>query len=128
MNQDHSSTLPDTREVPTELSIGETWDSAAVSALIRSKSTLGETPAFLFVGRHEARLLRDHLAAAFGPDSVTSLKDTYYMGLEVIEIDVDTYLRTAGRKVIRTLQDPIARRPAWRDRDSDTLWQLRLGA
>lgn len=128
MNQEHAPTLPDTTEVPTELSFQDKWDSAAVSALIRSKSSLGETPAFLFVGRREAGLLRDHLAAAFGPDAIASLKDTYYVGLEVIEIDVDTYLRTGGRKTNRTLQDPIARRPSWRDRETDTLWQLRLNA
>lgn len=128
MNQQLPSTVPDTTELPSELELGGVWDSAALSDLIRSKSNLGETPAFLFVGRHEAELLRGHLSAAFGPDAVPSLKGTYYMGLEVIEIDVDTYLRTGGRKVVRTLQDPIARRPAWRDRDTDALWQLRLGA
>ena len=27
---------------------------------------------------------------------------------------------------IRTLQDPMARRPAWRDRETEALWQLRI--
>ncbi|BCX46938.1 hypothetical protein HAHE_08460 [Haloferula helveola] len=126
MKQAHTTALPDIAQVETELSFEDLWDSAAVSDLIRSKSSLGETPAFLFLGRREAELLRGHLAAAFGSDAVTSLKGTYYMGLEVIEIDCDTFLRAAGRKTVRTLQDPIARRPDWRDRDSDALWQFRL--
>lgn len=128
MKQKTTTNPFDTTKFPSELSIRGVWDSAAVSGLIRSKSSAGETPAFLFVGRHEGLLLRNHLAAAFGPDSVSTLKDTYYMGLKVIEIDVETYLRTAGRKTLRTLQDPIARRPAWRDEASDSLWQFRLGA
>ena len=126
MKQAHTTALPDTAQVETELSFEDLWDSAAVSDLIRSKSSLGETPAFLFLGRREAELLRGHLAAAFGSEAVTSLKGTYYMGLEVIEIDCDTFLRAAGRKTVRTLQDPIARRPNWRDSDSDALWQFRL--
>jgi hypothetical protein len=28
--------------------------------------------------------------------------------------------------VVRTLQDPIARRPAWRDRETEAMWQLRI--
>lgn len=128
MNRKPSPTTLDTARFPSELRIRGVWDSAAVAGLIRSKSSAGETPAFLFVGRHEGLLLRNHLAAAFGSDSVSTLKATYYMGLEVIEIEAETYLRTAGRKMLRTLQDPMARRPAWRDEASDSLWQFRLGA
>jgi hypothetical protein len=48
------------------------------------------------------------------------------MGLEVVEIDRVSFVFAGGRKSVRTLQDPIARRPAWRDRVADTLWSLRL--
>ena len=109
-----------------ELRMDASWDARAVSELIRSKCRFGETPAFLFVGKKEAELLREHLAEVFGAESVATLHQTYYMGLEVVEIGCDSFLFTAGRKVIRTLQDPISRRPAWRDRETEAMWQLRI--
>jgi len=104
----------------------DTWDSAAVSALIRSKSDHGETPAFLFLGKKETLLLQQHLGETFGPESVVTLHDTYYMGLDVVAIDCDSFVFTGGRKSIRTLQDPMSRRPQWRDRDTEALWQFRI--
>jgi hypothetical protein len=121
-----AANLPDTCTVESELRLAGEWDPAAVCELIRSKCTLGWTPAFLFLGRAEAALLRQHLAEVFGAEAVPVLKGTYYMGLEVIEIDVDSFVRLGGRKVVRILQDPIARRPPWRDRETDSLWQLRI--
>ncbi|MBC7979822.1 MAG: hypothetical protein H7Y36_04600, partial [Armatimonadetes bacterium] len=84
------------------------------------------TPAFLFLGRKEAHLLQLHLAEVFGAESVTTLNDTYYMGLDVVVIDCESFLFAGGRKAIRILQDPISRRPAWRDRETEGLWQFRL--
>ncbi|BCU77401.1 hypothetical protein [Luteolibacter sp. LG18] len=118
--------LPDTRSLEPELSFEGGWDSRAVSDLIRSKSTQDRTPACLFLGRKEAALLRGHLAQAFGANAVATLRSTYYMGLEVVEIDCDSFVYVGGRKTVRTLQDPIARRPAWRDQDDASLWRLRL--
>ena len=112
--------------VPSELSMTDIWDGAAVSELIRSKCDHGETPAFLFLGKNEAALLKAHLAQTFGDDSVVTLHGTYYMGLVVVTIVCDSFLSTGGRKAIRTLQDPMARRPAWRDRDTEALWQFRI--
>jgi hypothetical protein len=119
-------TLPDTRSLVSELEFHDEWEPPAISSLIRSKCAHGESPAFLFLGRHEAGLLRNHLAASFGAGSVPTLHKTYYMGLNVIEIDVDSFVHIGGRKRIATIQDPIARRSPWRDRDTDSLWQLRL--
>ncbi|MEM1084807.1 MAG: hypothetical protein AAGI48_11915 [Verrucomicrobiota bacterium] len=118
--------VPDTESVASELTMKDSWDTTAVSGLIRSKCSFGETPAFLFLGRKEADLLRAHLAAAFGSESVLTLHDSYYMGLKVVEISCDSFVHVAGRKTTRVLQDPIARRPAWRDRETDTLWHFRL--
>lgn len=106
--------------------MAENWDSVAVSDLIRSKCDHGETPAFLFLGKKEALLLQGHLAVVFGAESVTTLHDTYYMGLEVIVIDCESFFLAGGRKTIRTLQDPISRRPQWRDRETEGLWQFRI--
>ena len=122
----YNTPLPDVDSVPTELTMGEKWDTRAVSELIRSKSANGETPAFLFLGVKEASLLRTHLAGAFGAEAVTTLHDTYYMGLVVVVIDCESFVFTGGRKTVRTLQDPISRRPEWRDRETEGLWQLRI--
>ncbi len=122
----HHAPLPDVATVTPELTMSDSWDADAVSELIRSKSDHGETPAFLFLGRKEALLLQQHLAGVFGAESVTTLNDTYYMGLDVVVIDCDSFIFAGGRKMSRTLQDPIARRPAWRDRESEALWQFRI--
>lgn len=122
----HHLPYPDHISVPSELSFEDNWDGEAVSELIRSKCDHGETPAFLFLGRKEAELLREHLAEIFGEDSVVTLNGTYYKGLDVVTIDCESFLATGGRKAIRTLQDPMARRPAWRDRETEALWQFRI--
>lgn len=117
---------PDVSAVPSELSFQDNWDSEAVSELIRSKCNHGETPAFLFLGRKESLLLRNYLTESFGEEVVPTLYGTYYLGLEVITIDCESFIATGGRKVIRTLQDPMSRRPAWRDRDTEARWQFRI--
>jgi hypothetical protein len=123
---DYHTPYPDISIVPSELSFTDIWDGEAVSDLIRSKCDHGETPAFLFLGRKEALLLKQHLAEAFGEDSVVTLHGSYYMGLDIVTIDCESFLTTGGRKAIRTLQDPMARRPAWRDREVEALWQFRI--
>ncbi|MBB5353373.1 hypothetical protein HNR46_003630 [Haloferula luteola] len=117
---------PDAHPIASELILGDAWDPSAVAGLIRSKSSHQESPCFLFLGKREADLLRSHLGAIFGPENVPCLKDTFYMGLEVIELASESFLLTCGRKTSRTLQDPISKRPEWRDSVSDTLWQYRL--
>lgn len=110
----------------SELQFGSEWDSSAMRELIRSKCSLGETPSFLFLGKAEAELLKAHLTIAFGEDAVPTLRGTYYMGLEVILVEPASFVYVGGRKTTRTLQDPIARRPAWREGITDSMWQLQL--
>lgn len=117
---------PDVATLVSEIRFEGRWDAEAVSELIRSKCDHGESPAFLFLGRKEAALLTEHLAEVFGEDAVVTLHDTYYMGLDVITIDCESFITTGGRKAVRTLQDPISRRPAWRDRETEALWQFRI--
>ena len=124
--QENYALYPDVSRVPSELSLVGGWDSTAVAALIRAKSDHGQTPAFLFLGKTEAALLKKHLTEAWGPEAVVTLKHCYYMGLEVVTIDCESFLSTGGRKVIQTLQDPISRRAAWREGDADILWQFRM--
>lgn len=118
--------LPDVTTTESELTLGDVWDTAAISELIRSKCDHDETPAFLFLGKKEAGLLTDHLAEVFGEDAVVTLHDTYYMGLDVVVLDAESHVSTGGRKAVRTLQDPIARRPAWREADTAAQWQFRM--
>jgi hypothetical protein len=124
--REYHAPYPDLSTVPSELSFTDAWDGEAVSELIRSKCDHGETPAFLFLGRKEALLLKEHLAETWGEESVVTLHGTYYMGLDVVTIDCESFLTTGGRKAIRTLQDPMSRRPAWRDREVEALWQFRI--
>ncbi len=122
----HPTPIPDTTPVVSELAFGEIWDSAAIAELIRSKSSLGETPAFLFLGKFETALLRQHLAEAFGEEAVATLKASYYKGIEVVPLECESFVFAGGRKVRRILQDPISRRPAWQDREISGLWKLRI--
>lgn len=124
MNRE-TTLLPDAQRVRSELSFGKHWDSRAVSELIRRKSSFLETPACLFLGRQEAVLLRSHLAAAFGEDAVATLKGTYYMGLEVVELRIESFVFVGGSKRARVLQEPVARRPV-SDRQTEALWRYRI--
>ncbi len=117
---------PDHESIPSELSFDESWDSEAVRTLIQSKCGHGVTPAYLLLGKKEAGLLKSHLAQVFGEDAVTTLKGTHYMGLAVVEMNCESFVATNGHKTSRTLQDPLSRRPAWRDRDSGGLWYFRM--
>ena len=122
----HDLLYPDRVSVPSELTFERIWDGEAVSNLIRSKCDHGETPAFLFLGKKEAALLREHLAQSFGDESVSTLNGSYHLGLKVVTIDCESFLATGGRKTRRPLQDAISRRPAWRDDITDSLWPFRI--
>jgi hypothetical protein len=61
---------------------------------------------------HEAYLLRQHLGAAFGPENVQTLKNLYYMGLEVIEVETDYFLRTSGMKRVKNFAREAGRHPS----------------
>ena len=116
--------IADEDKATSELQLKTEWDSAALRALIAKKSAAGRTPAFLFLGRHEAMLLRVHLNADFGPSAVRSLKNLYYMGLEVIEVKTDSFLRTAGSKRVKAFQDALGRRPKWKELQYSSSWQF----
>ena len=90
--------IPDSFSLASEAVLATTWDSGVLAEILRRKSQSGESPAFLLLGRREASLLRSHLAAAFGEEAVVTLKGTYYMGLEVVEIDFPEFFHTGGLK------------------------------
>jgi hypothetical protein len=111
-------------KVPSEMQLGHRWDSKALRDLIDHKSTVGRTPAFLFIGHHEAYLLRKHLGAAFGPENVQTLRNLYYMGLEVMEVETDYFLRTAGMKRVKDFAREVGRHPVWEDIQKGSIWSL----
>ena len=99
MNHTSSPTrIPDTFSLASEAALSDTWESGVLAEIIRRKSAAGEAPTSLLLGRREAALLRSHWAAAFGEDSVVTLKGSYYMGLEVVEIDCPEFFHTCGHK------------------------------
>ncbi|MFD2255998.1 hypothetical protein ACFSSA_04860 [Luteolibacter algae] len=105
-----NKTYPDLYSRPSEHKFGNTWDTVAVARIIREKSTEGKSPAFLYLGREEAELLRTHLGQAFGEEAVSTLHETYYMGLKVVTVDAERYICTGGSKETRTIQAPNYRR------------------
>jgi hypothetical protein len=109
MNTLQISSYPDLDACPSSHKFHGTWDTLAVARLIRSNSESGKSPAFLFLGRQETELLRQHLANAFGEEAVTTLHDTYYMGLRIVPVDAEAYICTGGSKLTQTLQAPAFR-------------------
>ena len=106
----------------SELKLVYRWESDEVRRLVERKSAAGKKPAYLFLGRYEAELLRHHLGTAFGPESVQSLKNSYYMGMKVIELDTESYLRTAGAKRVEGLAEALNRNPDWKDLEASSFW------
>jgi hypothetical protein len=113
-------------DIASELVLFHEWNTKALRELIERKSTAGRTPAFLFLGRQEAYLLRKNLGSVFGNESVRSLKNLYYMGLEVIEVNTDHFLRTAGMKRVQEFREKAGRHPKWKDIANGSLWQASL--
>ena len=110
MNTTHNKqAYPNLFAQPSAHRFGETWDTVAVARIIRENSETGRSPAFLYLGRTESELLRAHLGAAFGEESVTTLHDTYYMGLKVVTVDAEQYICTGGSKTASTIQAPAFR-------------------
>jgi hypothetical protein len=121
----HPSPEP-SHHAASELHLGRDWNTGAIRELIEQKTSAGRKPAFLLVGQHEADLLRGHLGSAFGPESVRSLKNLYYMGLEVIELDTPSFLRTAGMKRILGFRESRGRPPLRKDVNDASFWGFSL--
>jgi len=118
--------IPDSLSLASEAVLAETWDSSVLTGLLREKLRSGEAPTFLLLGRREAALLRSHLAAAFGEDSVATLKGTYYMGLEIVEIDFPEFFHTGGqRSSLRSTGLP-SKSSSRSGSDPCPIWRLRL--
>ena len=108
----------------SELRMFDRWNTEALRALVNRKTAQGRKPAYLFLGQEEANLLRHHLGTAFGPEAVRSLKNLYYMGLQVIEVEQQSFLRTAGMKRVRGLEEALNRTPTPQDLEASSFWQF----
>jgi hypothetical protein len=97
-----------------------------LAGILRKRALAGEVPTFLLLGRKEASLLRTHLAAAFGEESVTTLEGTYYMGLEIVEIDFPEFLHTGGYKPSPRPSGLPGEGNSRPGADSGSIWRLRL--
>jgi hypothetical protein len=80
--------------------------------MVSENSASGRSPAYLFLGRLETELLRRHLGRAFGVEAVTTLHQTYYMGLQIVTVDANSHVSTGGSKQIRQRKDQGFRRAA----------------
>ena len=120
---DHDA-IAEEEKIESELEFETVWDTAAIRKLIDDKSSIDRTPTFLFLGRHEAMLLRVHLNSAFGSEAVQSLKSLYYMGLEIIELETDRFLRTAGAKRVKMFKNSQGDRPKWKDIQLASMWSF----
>ncbi len=121
-----SINYPDVISVSSELYLTNVWDRDAVATLIHSKHEQGLAPTFLFLGRKEAELFKVHLAEIFGEESVITLHGIYYMGLDVMTIDCDSFLATGGRKTIRSIPSNYSDQRHHRGFDDESRWQFRL--
>ncbi len=111
--------------VPLDIDFGDTWDSAALRALIDERIAAERSPSWIFLGKHESLLLRAHLASAFGHEEVQSLHRVYYLGLEVIELEAPRFCRLAGRKFMSKLESHNADLRKWKEDDFSN-WQFRF--
>lgn len=98
--------FPELFSNPTSHKFVGDWDSLAVARIIKENSGAGNSPAFLFLGRSEAELLRVHLGNAYGEEAVPTLNQIYYMGLKVVTIDAESYICTGGSKSVRPQNRP----------------------
>jgi hypothetical protein len=80
--------------------------------MVNENSASGRSPAYLFLGRVETELLRRHLGRAFGVEAVSTLHQTYYMGLQVVTVDANCHVSTGGSKVVRTVKGTGLRKAA----------------
>ena len=112
------------RKSPTDspdrdLLVNGTWDADALKTLINARSEHERRPTHLFLGRHEAKLLKEYLVENDLSYSGGSLEDFDYEGLQIEEVDSDSLLRVAGERYMGHLsrtgrhREPIEQSNSW---------------
>ena len=106
MNTLNNSAVPDDHTLA--------WDPVHVRDLLRKAQAEGQRPARLELGEQQANAFRAFLAKAYGEDGLFVLKDTYYLGLEVVQVEADSHLAVSGAKTHDAWEGDLP--PLWTDR------------
>ena len=89
------------------------WDPVAVRDLIRQAELEGRHPSRLLLGQKESNAYHNHLATEFGEEALDTVRDNYYLGLEVVELDVPTKLEAVGDKPHHAWEGDLP--PLWKE-------------
>ena len=74
------------------------FDPIYIRDLIRNAVAQGQHPAKLVFGHEQADAYRDFLYAEYGESAPKGLKDSYFLGLQIVEEDIDNKLALVGEK------------------------------
>lgn len=86
------------------IEMGDTWDTEAIVSLIRRKTSALVQPKVLMLGEREMKMLRRHLAQAFGEEQIACQKQIFYVGMKVVEIRTPSLVKIAGERPSPTLE------------------------
>jgi len=92
------------------IEMGDTWDTEAIVSLIRRNTSALVQPKVLMLGEREMKMLRRHLAQAFGEEQIACQKQIFYVGMKVVEIRTPSLVKIAGEKPSITLERLSAHR------------------
>lgn len=112
------------RKSPTEtpsrdLFVKGKWCPDEVRQIIAARSDKHRQPTHLFLGRREAKLLREYLREHENVDAAIDLEGREYMGLTILLHDSESLLRLAGDLYMNHLartgrhRDPIDTSTSW---------------
>lgn len=110
-------------ELPRDVVLIDKWDTSALRTVVDLRCHADRKPSHLFLGKAEATLLREHLGAAFGAESVATFNDLYYMGMLVIELDTPSCFRVAGEKFMDRIDRSGVDPAKWNESDFSS-WEL----
>lgn len=123
-HKDMPNSTPDPQlDLPRDIIFGEVWNTSALRKVVDKRCHDGRKPSHLFLGRREAALLRTHLGEAFGPETVQTFNDIYYMGMLVVELETPTCVRVAGEKFMDRLESKKIDLGKWKE-DQFSEWEL----
>ena len=91
------------------------FDPILIRDLIRKAIDAGRHPAHLVLGHAEAEAYRDFIRAEYGDEAPKDLKDSYFLGLHIVEEDTPSKLALAGEKPHDAWHDRL--HPLWKGDD-----------
>jgi hypothetical protein len=91
------------------------FDPILIRDLLRKAIDAGRHPAHLVLGHAEAEAYRDFIRAEYGDEAPKDLKDSYFLGLHIVEDDTPSKLALAGEKPHDAWNDRL--HPLWKGDD-----------